>query len=215
MIMLDVDEVLANWTEAALRVNGALGMLPEIPRNTWNLIDYTGIPHDEFWEPMRDPSFWDDLKPFPRAAEFVQEVRKRYGHVEIHTHMANPGPGCEEAKIRWIEENIGVPRGWVTVYRDRTDPPEDAPPRGWTVVWGGAHRKLGPGPQVLVDDNPALREAARRMGANLITVQRPWNCNDPSVEYDRVDYGAVLRDLCARRQINDIHCGHGGCRHHE
>ncbi|NVB39333.1 hypothetical protein G6O69_15930 [Pseudenhygromyxa sp. WMMC2535] len=143
MIFLDVDEVLADWSGAALRLLGVDGQAfkarwfaeaPEI----WNMFDVPGfpIPRDEAWRQIdaAGASYWSTLEPLPWAHELIEACRAIAPTVLLTKPSSHPSSA--QGKLAWMQAQFGG-RGFSDYL---IGPPKHA------VARPGA---------VLVDDHPA------------------------------------------------------------
>jgi 5'(3')-deoxyribonucleotidase len=115
MIYLDVDEVLANWVGAALRllaydepkvhVNWNL----RTPR-PWDLFDVLGMAPAHGWQRIDEAGapFWAEIEPFPWALELVA-LCKSHAPTTLLT-SASAHPSSFAGKAQWIEQHLsGMP----------------------------------------------------------------------------------------------------------
>ena len=180
MLYLDLDGVVADFFNAALRWHGGMPLKPVWPRGEYGMSKPLGITEAEFVGPLRDPEFWSDVRPYPGAPDFVAGLRK-HTPITIATVLMVPDPrgGCAEAKREWCQYWLGVGPRDVAVFqhwRQKVD-------RALTC-----HNKV-------VDDHYETCDTIRCHGGQALLVPRPWNSMDPSLDFDTVDYSQLLRVL--------------------
>lgn len=114
-IYLDVDEVLANWVRAALRlltyneaeVLAAWDM--RTPR-TWDLFEILHMPPVRGWQRIHEAGapFWAEIESFPWVHELAA-LCQSYAPTTLLT-SASPHPSCFAGKAQWIIKHLpGMP----------------------------------------------------------------------------------------------------------
>ena len=114
-IYLDVDEVLANWVRAALRLfayNEAEVLTAwdmRTPR-TWDLFDVLYMPPTYGWQRIHEAgaAFWAEIEPFTWTRELAT-LCQSYASTTLLTSASNH-PDCFAGKAQWIAEHLpGMP----------------------------------------------------------------------------------------------------------
>jgi len=184
VIKLDMDGVVADFFTAALRWHGGMPYLSGWPRGIScdgktgdDIARVLGLTNEEFYAPLMLRDFWDDIKPYPGAPEFVESLRE-VGTVKIYTVITGDHDVCMEAKRNWCSDYLHIYGGDVIFCTSCQDKVQRVGQRG-----------------VLIDDHPITCEGVRRAGGRALLVPRPWNSRDPALRFDRVDYRRVLQML--------------------
>jgi len=179
MILLDMDGVVADFFNTALRWHGGLPFKSTWPRNQRDMWTPLGITEAEFYEPMKTREFWDDVRPYPGAPQFVNALREM-SPVQIYTVTTGDHSVCGAAKQDWCQYWLGIDPRYVRAFRDSRAKAE--------VAARGPDR-------ILIDDNAETCNIVRRLGGRAFLVRRPWNTEDRDVGFDKVDYQEILGRL--------------------
>jgi len=124
LILLDMDEVLADFVGGALRANG---WPPEDPRTPgqWDLVEAMGIDEKEFWKPiwLDGADFWFNLGVLPQAREVVELVTS-FGEDWLIVSSPPPPPvfvpEVYRGKHTWLVWNFpGTEERLVVLPRER------------------------------------------------------------------------------------------------
>lgn len=103
-ILLDLDGVLVDFNSGALKAHNRSETHDDI--KTWNFYEEWGITAKEFWEPLKGHGFWENLEPYPWAAELYKSLRE-IGDVTICT-SPNADEACIVGKYRWGQKHLGL-----------------------------------------------------------------------------------------------------------
>lgn len=116
MIFLDVDEVLADWSGAAMRLLGVdadellARWSAEAPDN-WNLFEVPGFPvsGDEAWRRIdaAGADFWAQLDVHPWAQELLAACRALAPTVLLTRPSRHPSSAM--GKLAWMQAQFGGP----------------------------------------------------------------------------------------------------------
>ncbi len=115
VIFLDVDEVLAHWVAATLRL---LKFNEAEVHETWNartprpwdLFAVLPVTADDAWQRIHETgaSFWAEIEPFPWMCELV-DLCESLAPVTLLT-SASAHPSCFAGKAQWIAKHLpGMP----------------------------------------------------------------------------------------------------------
>ena len=114
MIFLDVDEVLADWSGAALRLFG-LEAEPFLARwfaeapEQWNLFGAPGFPHapDEAWRIIdaAGARFWAEIEPRPWAHDLLAACRELAPTLLLTRPSEHPSSAM--GKLEWMQAQFG------------------------------------------------------------------------------------------------------------
>lgn len=105
-VLLDMDEVLVDFTGMALWACGAdrERFQRTRPRGEWDVTVHLGITHDEFWQRIREygERFWTWMPPLPWAAALVEALERR--ELEWYVVSSPPRDPCAASgKVRWLK----------------------------------------------------------------------------------------------------------------
>ena len=110
-ILLDVDEVLADFVGGALRAHGWTREQLEAvwPAGTWSIVEPMGLTVEEFWRPIHaaGESFWTSLDRHPWVDELLRTVQDFTDDWLLVT-SPSADPSSYSGKVRWINDNLGV-----------------------------------------------------------------------------------------------------------
>lgn len=180
MILLDMDGVVADFFNAALRWHGGTPLKSTWPRNQWDMASVLGISEKEFNEPLLTSEFWDDIRPYPGAQDFVSTLCDN-DVVQILTVSTGDHRVCSAAKIEWCRYWLGVEQHGITICTK------------WQQKIAYAEKQNKE--VLIIDDHVETCETAKQRGVKAILVQRPWNTTDLRADFDRVDYSMLLRKI--------------------
>lgn len=153
MIYLDMDGVIADWDRSAEELLGQ--PIDSVSKSQlWKRIDAEGF------------KFWADLKPFPYAEKFVNELR-RIDEVVI---CSSPSLDVKSVsgKLRWLQKFFGSRN-----FRNYVFTPQK--------------HLLGKDGNILIDDREKHVEGFNQNGGFGILFPRPYNRNKKYAD-DPVNY---------------------------
>lgn len=106
-ILLDLDDVLADFVGGALRAHGLPKRDPR-PLGAWSLTDPLRMTDAEFWKPLHEAGegFWLGLQPLPWARDLLNFVSSITDDWHIVSSPSNC-PSSHTGKIRWLRRFIG------------------------------------------------------------------------------------------------------------
>lgn len=166
-VFLDLDEVLADFTGAALAVHGWTRERLEASRvpGTWDIDKPMGMTADEFWKPIHEmgESFWQTIHMLPWAREVLDLVDGLDWYIVTSpSHCITSYVG----KLRWLHEHLNS----VTDHRCLL-----TPHKYFLATYPGA---------VLIDDRESSVERFDYAGGVGILFPSPGNslyemANDP------------------------------------
>lgn len=110
IILLDMDEVLADFVGGALRTHGwTRERLEQVwPVGTWSIVEPMGLTVEEFWQPIDvlGEAFWLGLQPLPWARGLLRML-DAVGSPWWIVSSPSMHPGCYSGKIRWLRRLTG------------------------------------------------------------------------------------------------------------
>lgn len=151
-INLDMDGVLANFVDAALKIHGKY----DFKVTNWNFFEEWGITEEEFWAPIHamGAEFWENLEPYAWARELVELV-KTYDEDFVVLTKPSKHESCQIGKQRWMDRYFpGVP---VVFSQNKS---QDR--------CKGSHC-------VLIDDSDKNCDEWWRTGGSWVVFPQPWN----------------------------------------
>jgi len=158
MIILDVDGVLADFTEAACKVHGHSGF-----RSTkWDFFLDWDISETEFWGKIHalGNSFYEDLvQPYPWLAELMTRIDTADDWV-LMTATGN-NPACYSGKKIWVDKYI------QPLFQKEVK----------LIMGHEKHLLAGPN-RLLIDDNETNVSKFLSAGGYSILFAQPWNSAD-------------------------------------
>lgn len=157
-VFLDLDEVLADFTGAALAVHGWTRERLECVRDPgrWGLAEPMGMTVDEFWRPIHDlgETFWATIELLPWAQQVLELVE------DTDWYIVTSPSDCITSyvgKLRWVHENLNA----VVDHRCLL-----TPHKHFLASYPGA---------ILIDDRESSIERFRSAGG--IGILFPSTCN--------------------------------------
>lgn len=108
-ILVDLDDVIADFTGAACRLHGwDRKEIDEKRRGRWNLAELQGIELHEFWKPItyEGESFWIGLQSLPWAEELLALVENTTSDWHIITAPSRC-PTSHGGKVKWMKRYFG------------------------------------------------------------------------------------------------------------
>jgi len=158
-ILLDMDGVLANFRDAAARVN----WLPlDAHLEEWNFHHKAGLTDEQFYANIAaDIEFWDKLEPYPWLEQLASVVSYFDPHYHIVSYTNGDG---SSAKQRWIKKYLGHERAWMGK---------------------GDRSRMAMSGTVLIDDRDKNVSAFRSKCGWAITFPQPWNAAREALPCDR------------------------------
>jgi len=178
VIALDKDGVVADFFTTALQWHGGMPFLKTWPRGTYDMATPLGLSTAEFYEPLKRPEFWEEVRPYPGALDFVEALRE-LDAVKVFTVTSGDHGICGTAKREWCSYHLHVRRENVILF---TSPQEKVD----AVL--AAHA-------LLIDDHKETCDAVTRKGGRAVFVPRPWSTEDPAEVFRSVDYINVLHNV--------------------
>ncbi len=161
-ILLDMDGVMVDFGKGVCEAHGKSNPHAE-PLSTetmgkYHMDEIWNMPIDEFWEPLKEASFWENLEFMPDAGVILEACEQAVGKGNVCLLTCpTRGSGPVVGKIRWIEKNMPE-------YKHR--------------FLIGQPKEFCAGPDsVLVDDSNEIVVRFAKAGGRTILVPRPWNCN--------------------------------------
>ena len=161
-ILLDLDGVLVDFVSGACRAHGrpdpfAEPLNPEVA-DQFGMDEIWGMDINEFWEPMKEASFWEGLEFMPDAKEILKFCERAVGMDNVCL-LTSPsrGSGPVVGKVNWIEKHMPE-------YKRR-------------FLIGSAKEFCASRRSILIDDSDKNTEAFTEAGGNMILVPRAWNMN--------------------------------------
>lgn len=160
-LYVDLDGLLVNFVDGALKFHNRTETHDDIV--TWNFYEQWGYTDQQFWEPLKGVSFWENLEPYPWAVEFYSKL-KEMGDVTICT-SPNADEECIIGKYRWAKRILG------------------AKVKDFMV---GGKKFLMAGNGILIDDYIENVNKFRGAGGTAILFKQPWNSGNISYDWQGV-----------------------------
>lgn len=107
-VLVDMDEVLVDFTGGALRVHGVEREKFQRGRRLgeWDVTKHLGMTHEEFWRPLTELGeiFWMGLQPLPWARALVEVLQEYDWYI-----VSSPAwePSSVSGKVRWLRRFFG------------------------------------------------------------------------------------------------------------
>lgn len=164
-IYLDMDDVLCDWTGAALDLYGKRSLLDSWPAGETAVYRALGIREADFLDTinLQGAKFWAELKPTPWMEELLQLVAT---HAQGNWGIAtNPGfdvfRWAMHGKVEWLNEHL----------MDRLCPPQ-------SIFFGSKKYQLARSEcSLLIDDMQSNCHLFEQAGGNAVLLPREWNCS--------------------------------------
>jgi 5'(3')-deoxyribonucleotidase len=109
MLIVDLDEVLADFTTAAAEAHGLSRVELEARRDpgVWHIKEAIGVTSQQFWEPINQlgEAFWTSLKPLPWFEDLLALLKQ----VNCEWYIATTPSfelGSYTGKLKWIAEYL-------------------------------------------------------------------------------------------------------------
>jgi len=167
-IFLDIDDVLNEFSMAALHYVGATGThLPytKYPDCGWDIVEAANVLRkpgswaygvEEFWGTLGE-SFWANIPRTPDCYKLITWCAAQVGEDNLYlATCATKSPACAAGKLRWIHEFM--PKFLHRQY-----------------MIGAQKSLLADSNSLLIDDRIKNCELFRNAGGSAILVSRPWN----------------------------------------
>lgn len=153
-VYLDLDGVLVNFRDAALRAHGKPGLI-QTP-GEWHIEKELKVTPKEFWSRCQGFDFWYGMEPLPDAWPILESVIIRFPQSQVWL-ASSPAddPQCLAAKYAWVGKHL---EGWsrrLLLMPDKTP-----------LARPGAF---------LFDDSDHNVNAFIKAGGEAALVPRPWN----------------------------------------
>lgn len=165
IIFLDMDGVLADFVQAALRVHFGTGWFAVFrawPKGVYETYDHMGITVDQFWAKINlcGADFWADL-PIFQWTDWLIKACQALGTVCV---LSSPSrhPDCVQGKLRWIKRVFGEK------FRNYIFAPKQ-------------HKYLlaAPGRYLVEDSEQNAAEFVAARGSGAVIIPQPWNTRPP------------------------------------
>jgi 5'(3')-deoxyribonucleotidase len=194
-IFIDLDEVLADFTESAARLHGLSRDQLEVLRAAkaverpggilWDIAVAMGLTDDEFWEPISalGEEFWLGLKPLPWCNQMLELVKSKTDNWFIVTSPSKDIE-CYTGKIKWIDFHLGAKDRAIITRHKSIFSTEDS---------------------ILIDDKPSNLDTFIARGGQGVLVPTPGNTpiTYKSVWDNPVDYVAKSLERLERIHIEN------------
>lgn len=160
-IVIDIDDVLYPWYDAAHKVCVAAGITNGVTPRTWSVFEEYGCTAEQWWATLRDATLDGTLyeaAPYDGALQGLWRLEAAGHHLHLvtarGTHTEDPDlrTCIEAATHRWLAA-WHFPYDSLTFSADKTVVPAD----------------------FAVDDNVKNYDALEHAGAVSFLVDRPWN----------------------------------------
>lgn len=176
-ILLDQDGVLADFHTACLTAHGRQDLIHGWPEGRWDMDGVMLMSPSEWWKPLDNYGFWRNVRPYPGARSFYNELRSR-APVTICTSPSESAD-CAKAKIEWLREHIDAKVKYMI---------------------GSQKWLMGKPQNLLVDDYDRNVDMFREAGGMAYLLPRVWNSNYPQANMAD-PYGWALN------RIDAVLCG--------
>lgn len=178
LCFLDMDGVIADFVGSCCRAHDL--ETPYGKQNNMGIFemeDCWGMTQEQFWAPLANVAFWENLPKTPEADELVAYLIKIFGEENICI-LTNPSSydGSIGGKKTWMENNF--------------------PQFEKQMLFGSAKKFLAGRERFLVDDRDKNLDAFRDAGGTAICVPRLWN-------HAYRDAGSVMQQVKAQFWAED------------
>jgi 5'(3')-deoxyribonucleotidase len=179
IVYVDLDEVIADFVGAALRLHG--WELEEFLRlhtlGEWGMAPTMGISNNQFWRPINlmGERFWKNLDTLPWAHNVVDTLKELEVEWYVVTTPSND-PGSYSGKVHWIQGFFGsnFDNFFLTKHKSKLANPDS----------------------VLIDDKPGNVSSFTEAGGQGILFPTWGNCLH-ELRADPVSYvEKELKKLC-------------------
>ena len=156
-ILVDLDEVLADFVGAALRIHArSPADLAGMPARSWSIVEPLGLTERTFWHPidLAGEDFWAQLPLLPHALELVNLIELFDPEWYLATTPSR-SPSSFAGKRRWI----------TRVFGDSFD----------RFVFTPHKHLLANSKTVLIDDRPQSVYRFHQAGGKGIIFPTPYN----------------------------------------
>jgi 5'(3')-deoxyribonucleotidase len=167
-ILLDMDGLLTNWLEGVLKAHGR----PDPFDNPENIGKFDvdkmwGMTPDEFWLPLNNPSFWENLAPSNEASLIVSAAYMAVGATNVAICSSpSRGEGCIDGKLRWIKK-------YFPSFLQN----------GRRVIFAPCKEFCASPYRLLIDDYDKNVDLFAEEGGCAYLYPRPWNANHRNQPY--------------------------------
>lgn len=121
-ILLDMDEVIANFTVAAVRAHGREDLLATWPRGEYAISKVLGISPEELWSKLNREEFWArEVQPYPGAKRFVQYLKGMGYRIHVVTVAGGDIGVCTAGKLQFLKDHFNIPSDVVDVFTSSSD----------------------------------------------------------------------------------------------
>lgn len=162
IIYLDLDGVIINWVEGVCDWF-KIPYEPEKVTHCDSLQELTNTPSKEFWEKIKTPDFWENLKPYQHSNSFIKQLQQ-LGTVIL---MSSPAYGCAGYRQNWIQKYL--PDLFYKGHYILT-------PTKWACAHSGT---------ILIDDNDKNCQEFSKFGY-IIMYPQPWNIHRKLFSNDEI-----------------------------
>jgi 5'(3')-deoxyribonucleotidase len=157
-IFLDMDEVVVDFTGAALRLFPEFGITKV---TQWDMPGQLGISSVEFWRRIDEvEDFWECLQPYPHAQDMYEALWK----IAPVTFASSPSGSARAAagKINWLNNHFGPGIHNFMLGQDK-------------------HLLAKPG-HLLIDDREENVTLFRKHGGEAVLYPQVWNSNAEHID---------------------------------
>lgn len=156
-VFLDMDGVLANFMEAALRAHGLDPQTLVWPPGAVSYASVMGIEKSHFWPPIDGTSgFWERLEPYPWIDDLLRACRQVTENIALLS-TPSPAPGAWSGKRTWQRRHL---------------------PDCELILCRSKHFLATPS-RVLIDDTDEKIDKWRAAGGHGIVFPQLWNSAHP------------------------------------
>lgn len=160
IVLLDIDQVLVDWTTAFFDAMGLdqRRVLASCPPTEWDFMKYLPGGPQQYWDKLEGlgSEFWATLPEFPWCDELI-EAAQEFGETFIVTSPTRD-PNCLAGKLQWLKAKFG------SGFRNYVMTPNK---------WLAAKPHV-----VLIDDKPKNCDLFREHGGKAILFPSWGNANN-------------------------------------